>query len=70
MSQHHREAKRGRRSGDRELRESAPPHPHLVHIPMKVGTVEKPQENFVIAIANNELSISWDTFVWPMPIAI
>ena len=37
---------------------------------MKVGTVEKPQENFVIAIANNELSISWDTFVWTVPIAM
>ena len=37
---------------------------------MKVGTVEKPQENFVIAIANNELSISWDTIVWTVPIAM
>jgi hypothetical protein len=42
----------------------------IVHIPMKVGTVGTPQENFAIAIANGELSISWDTFVWTVPIAL
>lgn len=41
-----------------------------VHIPMKVGTVGTPQENFAIAIADGELSISWDTFVWTVPIAL
>jgi hypothetical protein len=32
--------------------------------------VTQPQESFAIAIANNELSISWDTFVWTVPIAL
>lgn len=42
----------------------------IVHIPMKVGTLEKPQENFAIAIDGGQLSISWDTFVWTVPIAL
>jgi hypothetical protein len=42
----------------------------IVHIPMKVGTLEKPQENFAIAIVGGQLSISWDTFVWTVPIAL
>jgi len=42
----------------------------IVHLPMKVGTVGTPQENFAIAIANGELSLSWDTFVWTVPIAL
>jgi len=42
----------------------------IVHIPMKASDVGTPQENFAIAIANGELSISWDTFVWTVPIAL
>jgi Protein of unknown function (DUF2911) len=42
----------------------------IVHIPMKVGALEKPQENFAIAIVGGQLSISWDTFVWTVPIAL
>ena len=42
----------------------------IVRIPMQVGTVTQPQESFAIAIANNELSISWDTFVWTVLIAL
>ena len=42
----------------------------IVRIPMKVGTLTQPQESFAIAIANNELSISWDSFVWTVPIAL
>jgi hypothetical protein len=42
----------------------------IVRIPMKIAKVDTPQENFTIVIANNELSISWDTFVWTVPIAL
>jgi hypothetical protein len=42
----------------------------IVHIPIKVATVAKPQENFEMAIAKGELSITWDTFVWTVPIAL
>ena len=43
---------------------------HRVRIPMKIAKVDTPLENFAIAIANDELSMRWDTFVWTVPIAL
>jgi hypothetical protein len=34
------------------------PSHDIVRIPMKVGVLDRPQESFAMAIANNELSIS------------
>ena len=42
----------------------------IVHIPMKVASVAAPQENFMFLVSGNELSMSWDTFVWSVPIAV
>jgi len=46
----------------------------LVRVPMKASTAPSPQENFSIGIAgsgnNGELRMSWDAFVWSVPIAV
>ena len=42
----------------------------IVHIPMKVATVAAPQDNFIFLVSGSELSMSWDTFVWSVPIAV
>jgi hypothetical protein len=42
----------------------------IVHIPMKVSTAAAPQENFTFLVSGSELSLSWDTFVWSVPIAV
>ncbi|HEX8944531.1 MAG TPA: DUF2911 domain-containing protein [Gemmatimonadaceae bacterium] len=45
----------------------------LVRVPMKSSTAQSPQENFAIDVsgtgAAGELRMSWDTFVWRVPIA-
>jgi DUF2911 family protein len=44
----------------------------LVRVPMKASTAPAPQENFAIDVAGSgnagELRISWDAFVWSVPI--
>ena len=42
----------------------------IVRIPMKVAIATTPQENFVFLVSGSELSLSWDTFVWSVPIAV
>lgn len=46
----------------------------LVHIPMQASTAPSPQENFAINITNagnaGTLRISWDAFVWSVPISV
>jgi hypothetical protein len=46
----------------------------LVRVPMKSSTAPSPQENFAIDISgagnNGELRISWDAFVWSVPITV
>ena len=50
------------------------PAQDLVHVPMKSSTAPSPQENFAINIAGSgntgELRMSWDAFVWSVPIAM
>ena len=50
------------------------PDADLVHVPMKVSSAMSPQENFAIGITGSgtsgELRMSWDTFVWSVPIAL
>ena len=45
----------------------------LVRVPMKSGTAPSPQEDFAIDISGSgntgELRVSWDTFVWTVPLA-
>jgi hypothetical protein len=45
----------------------------LVRVPMKASTAPTPQENFAIDVASQgntgELRMSWDTFVWSVPLA-
>jgi DUF2911 family protein len=49
------------------------PAQDLVRVPMKSSTAPSPQENFAIDVsgagATGELRMSWDTFVWRVPIA-
>jgi hypothetical protein len=44
----------------------------LVRVPMKASTAPAPQEHFLIDIpgsgASGELRISWDVFVWSVPV--
>ena len=46
----------------------------LVRVPMKASTAPAPQENFLIDIpgsgTSGELRISWDVYVWSVPIAL
>jgi hypothetical protein len=46
----------------------------LMRVPMKSSTAPSPQENFAINIAGSgetgELRMSWDAFVWSVPIAV
>jgi hypothetical protein len=46
----------------------------LVRVPMKASTAPAPQENFLIDIpgsgASGELRISWDVFVWSVPVTL
>jgi hypothetical protein len=46
----------------------------LVRVPMKASTAPSPQENFAINIAgggnSGTLRMSWDAFVWSVPIAV
>ena len=42
----------------------------IVHIPMKVATAATPQDNFTFVVSGTDLSLSWDTFVWSVPIAV
>jgi DUF2911 family protein len=46
----------------------------LVRVPMKASTAPAPQENFLIEIpgsgASGELRISWDVFVWSVPVTV
>ena len=42
----------------------------IVHIPMKVAKAASPQDNFIFLVSGSELSLSWDTFVWSVPIAV
>jgi hypothetical protein len=46
----------------------------LIHVPMHVTTAPTPREDFNISVtgADNggELRMSWDTFVWTVPIAV
>ncbi|MEO7039301.1 MAG: DUF2911 domain-containing protein [Gemmatimonadaceae bacterium] len=48
------------------------PDKDLVHVPMQASTAPSPQENFAINITNagnaGALRISWDAFVWSVPI--
>jgi hypothetical protein len=50
------------------------PAQDLVHVPMKASTAPSPQENFAINVAGSgnsgELRMSWDAFVWSVPIAM
>jgi hypothetical protein len=50
------------------------PGEDLVKVPMTVSAAPSPQENFAIAITGSgnsgELRMSWDTFVWTVPIAL
>ncbi|HEV7705262.1 MAG TPA: DUF2911 domain-containing protein [Gemmatimonadaceae bacterium] len=41
----------------------------IVHVPMKVATVAAPQDNFIFLVSGTDLSMSWDTFVWSVPIS-
>lgn len=47
------------------------PAQDLVRVPMKASTAPAPQENFAINVAGSgnggELRISWDAFVWSVP---
>jgi Protein of unknown function (DUF2911) len=46
----------------------------LVRVPMKASTAPSPQENFAMDISGSgdsgELRISWDSFVWSVPIVL
>ncbi|HEY5087901.1 MAG TPA: DUF2911 domain-containing protein [Gemmatimonadaceae bacterium] len=45
----------------------------VAHIPMKVTASVSPEEDFAIAIKGGdpgELRISWDTFVWTVPVTV
>jgi hypothetical protein len=46
----------------------------LARMPMKASTAPAPQENFVINVASTgntgELRMSWDSFIWSVPIAV
>ena len=46
----------------------------LVRVPMKSSTAPSPQENFAINVAGSgnagELRMSWDAFMWSVPIAM
>jgi hypothetical protein len=46
----------------------------LVRVPMKASTAPAPQENFLVDIpgsgASGELRISWDVFVWSVPVTL
>ena len=46
----------------------------LVRVPMKSSTAPSPQENFAINITGTgntgELRMSWDAFIWSVPIAM
>ena len=50
------------------------PAQDLVRVPMKASTAPAPQENFLVDIpgsgASGELRMSWDVFVWTVPIAL
>jgi len=50
------------------------PAQDLVRVPMKASTAPAPQENFAIDIPGSgngaELRISWDVFVWSVPLAL
>jgi hypothetical protein len=46
----------------------------LMRVPMKASTAPAPQENFLVDIpgsgASGELRISWDVFVWSVPVTL
>ena len=46
----------------------------IAYIPMRVSAAPSPQEDFAISITGSgnrgELRVSWDTFVWRVPIAV
>lgn len=46
----------------------------LIRVPMQVSTASTPQENFAINVVGSgntgELRISWDTFVWSVPLTV
>jgi hypothetical protein len=46
----------------------------LVRMPMKSSTAPSPQESFAIDISGSgndgELRLSWDTFVWSIPLSV
>jgi Protein of unknown function (DUF2911) len=42
----------------------------IAHIPMKATKFGSPQENFTITIADGTMSMSWDTFVWSVPMTL
>ncbi|MDQ2766934.1 MAG: DUF2911 domain-containing protein [Gemmatimonadota bacterium] len=50
------------------------PAQDLVRVPMKASTAPSPQENFAINIAGSgnsgELRMSWDAFMWSVPITM
>jgi Protein of unknown function (DUF2911) len=50
------------------------PAQDLVRVPMKASTAPAPQENFLIDLpgsgASGELRISWDAFVWSVPVTL
>ncbi len=50
------------------------PSKDVAHIPMQASTAPLPQENFAISITNagtvGALRISWDAFVWSVPISV
>jgi len=51
------------------------PKQDVVRVPMQTSTIGTPRENFAIEIASAgsnsaELRISWDTFVWSVPVTI
>jgi hypothetical protein len=46
----------------------------VVRMPMKASTAPSPQESFAIDISGSgnggELRMSWDTFVWSIPLTV
>ena len=50
------------------------PAQDLVRVPMKASTAPAPQENFLVDIpgsgTSGELRMSWDVFVWTVPISL
>jgi hypothetical protein len=44
------------------------------YVPMRVSTAASPQEDFAISVTGSgnggELRLSWDTFIWTVPIAV